>query len=128
MSPARAGKFAKGSPKAIPAPYEGGLPSASHVGVIADAAQAADAPGRLRRRPAPGGRAASRVGNERGEGQSSGPGRVADRLDVVAVRVADEGAVVVGWYSGQSRGSCRTSAPVATAASKKARDRGPVGA
>lgn len=46
---------------------------------------------------------------------------MADGLDVVAIGVTDEGAEVVGWYSGNSRGSWSTSAPAATASSNQAR-------
>ena len=47
--------------------------------------------------------------------------RVADGLDVVAVGVADEGPEVGGADSGHTRGACSTSAPAATAMSKKDR-------
>lgn len=34
---------------------------------------------------------------------------MADRLDIVPVRIADEGAVVGGWYAGLALGACESS-------------------
>ena len=77
--------------------YEGGLPSASYLGVLADAAEAADAPADYVAAPArpalPVDRALGSHGGRSGQVVAR-LGRVADRLDVVAVRVADERAVV----------------------------------
>ncbi len=47
-------------------------------------------------------------------------GAVEHRFDVVALGVADERAVVAGWYSGHNRGACSGSTPSASAVWKKA--------